>query len=302
MDKLKAMALFVRVVELGSFSRVAEQQGSTKSMISKQISQLEQQLGVRLLQRSTRRLQLTDIGAHYLQQCRNILQQLDNTELQIQQLQHSVQGRLRVNAPMALGLTVLPDALAEFMRRYPELELDLEFSDQAQDLLEHNFDVGLRVASRSFDSNYIGKKITEFSYTICASPSYLAQHPAPVSPEQLVEHQCFEYSYFRHKNQWPIADSTVTIGGAVKANSSVFLLNMVKQGLGIGYIPRFISHQALQNGEVIELFADLTKPTMTLVALYPARQHLPPKLRCFLDFLEQWFAMHPYGASGNGSG
>lgn len=289
MDKLKAMQLYVRVVELGSFSRVAEQVGTSKSMISKQISALEESLGVRLLQRSTRRLQLTELGEEYLLHCRDILKQIEDSESQLQEFQHTVKGRLRVNAPMALGQTVLAPAIAAFMKQYPLIELDIEFSDMAQDLLEHNFDVGLRVASREFDSAYVGKKITEFTYSICASPSYLAAHPAINSPLDLQHHHCFEYSYFRHKNYWPVGKEPVQINGPLKANNSVFLLEMVKQGLGIGFIPRFISYHALAKGEVVEILDNYPKPIMNLIALYPVRKHTPTKVRYFIEFLETWF-------------
>lgn len=294
MDKLKAMQLFVRVAELGSFSRVAEQNATSKSMVSKQISALEERLGARLLQRSTRRLQLTQLGKDYLARCREILRQVEDTETHIQELQQVPKGRLRINAAMALAQTALAPALAEFMRRYPQIELDIELSDQAQDLLEHNFDIGLRVASQTFESNYVGKAITQFSYSICASPAYLAAHEAIVKPGDLSRHQCFEYHYFRHKNLWPVGLDRVAISGRLKANNSVFLLDMVKQGMGIGFIPRFISYPALQSGEVVEVLADAEKPLMTLYALYPVRHYTPSRLNHFIEFLQQWFAGHPY--------
>ncbi|ALS98241.1 LysR family transcriptional regulator [Lacimicrobium alkaliphilum] len=294
MDKFKAMKCFVRVVELGSFSKVAEQSGASKSMISKQISSLEAELGARLLQRTTRRLQLTQLGAEYLQRCREILRQLDDTEAHIQEQQQVPKGRLRINAAMALGLTALAPAFTEFMRQYPDIELDIQLSDEAQDLLEHNFDLGLRVASQPFDSGYVGKAITQFSYSICASPTYLQQNGPINHPDDLLNHQCFEYSYFRSKNLWPVGVEGVVIGGRLKANSSVFLLDMVKQGMGVGFIPRFISHPALQSGEVVEVLASEQKPRMTLYALYPVRHFAPPRLSRFIEFLQNWFARHPY--------
>ncbi|GAB3038154.1 LysR family transcriptional regulator [Bowmanella dokdonensis] len=294
MDKLKAMQLFVRVAELGSFSRVAEQHATSKSMISKQISSLEEALGARLLQRSTRRLRLTQLGEDYLQRCRQILRQVEDTETYIQEFQQVPKGLLRINAAMALGLTALAPAFAEFMRRYPQVELDIQLSDQAQDLLEHNFDLGLRVASQPFDSSYVGKAITRFSYSICASPAYLDLHGPINQPDDLREHQCFEYSYFRSKHLWPVGKDAVPVGGRLKANSSVFLLDMVKQGMGVGFIPRFISHPALQSKEVVEVLTGEHKPEMTLYALYPVRHFVPPRLSCLIEFLQEWFADHPY--------
>jgi DNA-binding transcriptional LysR family regulator len=294
MDKLRAMQLFVRVAELGSFSQVAGQTGCSKSMLSKQISALEQTLGTRLLQRSTRRLQLTQAGEDYLQRCRDILRQIEDTEARMQQQQQIPQGKLRINAAMALGLTALAPAFAEFMRLYPQIELDIQLSDEAQDLLQHNFDLGLRVASQAFDSAYVGQTITQFSYSICASPEYLRRHGTVNCPEDLMNHQCFEYSYFRHKHIWPVGKDGVAISGKLKANSSVFLLEMIKQGMGVGFIPRFISYQALQDGEVVEVLANQHKPKMTLFALYPVRQFTPPRLKLLIEFLQSWFSRHPY--------
>jgi DNA-binding transcriptional LysR family regulator len=294
MDKLKAMQLFVRVAELGSFSKVAGQNAVSKSMLSKQISALEQSLGARLLQRSTRRLQLTQTGEEYVQRCRDILRQIEDTEARIQEQQQVPQGKLRINAAMALGLTTLAPAFAEFMRQYPQIELDVHLSDEAQDLLQHNFDLGLRVASQTFDSAYVGKTITQFSYTICASPQYLSRHGPISCPEDLLHHQCFEYSYFRHKHIWPVGKNDIPISGNLKANSSVFLLEMVKQGMGVGFIPRFISHQALQAGDIVEVLKAEQKPRMTLYALYPVRQFTPPRLNLFIEFLQAWFSRHPY--------
>ncbi|MGP9801259.1 LysR family transcriptional regulator [Rheinheimera sp. NSM] len=294
MDKLRAMQLFVRVAELGSFSQVAGQTGCSKSMLSKQISALEQTLGTRLLQRSTRRLQLTQAGEDYLQRCRDILRQIEDTEARMQQQQQIPQGKLRINAAMALGLTALAPAFAEFMRLYPQIELDIQLSDEAQDLLQHNFDLGLRVASQAFDSAYVGQTITQFSYSICVSPEYLRQHGAINCPEDLLNHQCLEYSYFRHKHIWPVGKDGVAISGKLKANSSVFLLEMIKQGMGVGFIPRFISYQALQDGEVVEVLANEHKPKMTLFALYPVRQFTPPRLKLLIEFLQSWFSRHPY--------
>lgn len=294
MDKLRAMQLFVRVAELGSFSQVAEQHGCSKSMLSKEITALETALGTRLLQRSTRRLQLTQTGSDYLQHCREILRQIADSEARIQQQQQIPQGKLRINAAMALGLTALAPAFAEFMRRYPQIELDIQLSDEAQDLLQHNFDLGLRVASQTFDSAYVGQTITQFSYSICAAPQYLRQHGPIEQPEDLVAHQCFEYSYFRHKHIWPVGKDGVPIRGKLKANSSVFLLEMIKQGMGVGFIPRFISYQALQAGDVVEVLPNEHKPKMTLYALYPVRQFTPPRLTLLIEFLQTWFSRHPY--------
>lgn len=289
MDKLKAMQLLVQVSELGSFSKVAEQCGTTKSMVSKQIAKLEEALGARLLQRSTRQLQLTPLGDAYLQRCRNILQQVDEAELHIQDELQLPKGKLRVNAPMALGLTALRPAISAFMQQYPDIELDIQLSDESLDLIQHNFDVGLRVASRSFDSPYVGRRLAHFDYRICASAAYLASHDPIRRASDLKKHNCFEYTYFRDKNLWPVGGQGIAISGQLKANSSVFLLEIIKLGEGIGFIPSFICQNALDTGELVEILAKTRKPKMTLYALYPERRFMPPRLARFLEFMAEHF-------------
>lgn len=288
MNKLRAIELFVRLADLGSFTRVAEQKNTSKSMISKEITRLEEDIGARLFHRSTRKLQLTHVGEGYLQRCREILLKLDDAESYVQDLQESPKGKLKINAPMALGITDLSRLFADFMRAYPEIELDIHLGDEPVDLIEQGFDVGFRAASTSFDSNYIGRPLTEFCYHICASREYLESHPAIHSPDDLKEHNCFTYSYFRGKNVWPLGEG-VAINGALTVNSTIFMMDVIKSGLGIGFLPDFVCRAALARGEVVEVLAKIEKPRLTLYALYPERQFAPPKLVHCIAFLEQWF-------------
>jgi len=288
MDTLRAMKLFMRLAELGSFTKVADETNHSKSMISKEISRLEDSLGARLLQRSTRNVQLTQVGEGYLERCRDILLKLDDAKFFVQDLQVKPKGKLKINAPMALGLTDLSSMFADFMQAYPDIELDIHLSDESIDLIEHGFDIGFRAASTLFDSNYVGKPLTSFSYHVCASPDYLATHPAINTATDLNQHNCFFYSYFRNKNVWPLGDG-VTIKGNLKVNNTIFMLDVVKKGLGIGFIPDFVSHDALNNGEVTEILKEAEKPKLTLYVLYPARQYIPLKLQYCIDFLQQWF-------------
>lgn len=290
MDKLRAMALFVRVTELGSFSRVADEAGLAKSVVSKEISRLEQQLGARLLQRSSRKLQLTEVGRGYLLRCCDVLQKVAESEAYVQDAQVAPKGVLRINAPMALGTTLLGQAFAGFMQQYPKISLDMQLTDEAIDLIEHGFDLGFRVASRSFDSHYIGKPLHKFQYRICAAPGYLASHPPLLTPTDLQHHNCFEYSYFRGRNVWPIGNGDgIEIHGNLKANSTRYLLDAVKQGLGVAFIPDFVCQDALDKQQIAEVLTDFHRPELTLYALYPARQFVPPKVSCCIDYLQQWF-------------
>jgi len=288
-DKLRAIELFVRLADLGSFTRVAEQTNASKSMISKEIRRLEESLGARLLHRSTRNVRLTHVGEGYLQRARDILAKLDDANNFVQELQHSPRGKLKINVPMVLGITDLSHMFVDFMRAYPDIELDIHLGDGDVDLVEQGFDLGFRAASRSFDSSYVGRPLTAFNYHVCASPDYLDTHPAIELPRDLQNHNCFVYSYFKGKDIWPIEDG-IAISGNLKVNNTLFMLEAVKSGLGIGFLPSFVCDNALKNREVSEILASSEKPKLTLYALYPARHLVPAKIIQCIDFMEQWFS------------
>ena len=288
MDKLRAIQLFVRLADLGSFTRVAEQVNSSKSMISKEIGRLEADLRERLLHRSTRNVQLTHVGEGYLQRAREILSKLDDADSFVQDLQQNLRGKLKINAPMALGITDLSYLFADFMRDNPEIELDIHLGDESVDLVEQGFDLGFRASSKPIDSNYVGRPLTSFTYKVCASPKYLGQHSKILLPRDLKDHNCFVYSYFQGKNVWPIEDG-VAITGNMRVNSTIFMMESIKQGLGLGFIPDFVCQQAIDQGEVVEVLATSQKPLLTLYALYPVRYFVPAKLVQCIEYLERWF-------------
>lgn len=288
MDKLRAIQLFVRLADLGSFTRVAEQVNSSKSMVSKEIARLETDLGARLVHRSTRNVQLTHVGEGYLQRAREILSKLDDADNFVQDLQQNLRGKLKINAPMALGITDLSYLFADFMKANPEIELDIHLGDESVDLVEQGFDLGFRASSQPIDSNYVGRPLTRFTYKVCASPDYLDKHPAITLPKDLKDHNCFIYSYFQGKNVWPIEDG-IAVNGTLRVNNTMFMMESIKQGVGIGFIPDFVCQQAIDSGEVVEVLADSKKAMLTLYALYPARYFVPPKLVQCIEFLEQWF-------------
>lgn len=289
MDKLRAIQLFVRLADLGSFTRVAEQTHASKSMISKEISRLEHALGARLLHRSTRNVRLTHVGEGYLQRAREILAKLDDAEGFVQDLQQHPRGQLKINAPMALGITELSTLFADFMKAYPDIELDIHLGDEDVDLVEQGFDLGFRASSQPLDSSYVGKPLTTFRYHVCATQRYLEQHDPINLPRDLQNHNCFVYSYFKGKHIWPIEDG-VAIKGTLRVNSVLFMLEAIKADLGIGLIPEFLCREALKKGEIVEVLESAHKPNLTLYALYPARHFVPPKIVQCIEFLEQWFA------------
>ncbi|KZN67488.1 LysR family transcriptional regulator [Pseudoalteromonas luteoviolacea] len=289
MDKLRAIEVFINVAELGSFTRVAELRRTSKSMISKEITKLEESLGARLIHRTTRNLQLTQAGEAYLAHAQDIVSRLAQAELQVQQMRHMPKGVLKINLPMALGLTILTDVFNQFMAAFPKIHLDIHLSDEDIDLVEHGFDLGFRASSTLLDSNYVGRPLTQFSYRICASPEYLNNHTPIVEAKDLQAHNCFEYTYFKNKHLWPV-ESGVAISGSLKVNSTPFMLEIIKAGKGIGFLPDFVCNKAIQNGEVIEILSHTNKPQLTLYALYPARHFVPETVIQCIQFLEQYFS------------
>ncbi len=292
MDRFRAMKLFVQLAEQGSFTRAAEQLDISKSLISKEISRLEADLGVRLLQRSTRRLQLTEIGEGYLQRCQKILRDVEDADSFAEQQRHHPAGRLRVNAPTFLGISVLSRTFADFMQAYPQVQLDIELSDNWLDMVEHGFDLSIRVASRPFDSAYVGRTITHFTSSICASPAYLASHPKIGRPADLKLHNCFTYTYYRGGDIWPLSiegEDGVEISGTLRVNSSAFMRPAILRGLGIGFMPSFVCDADLAAGRMVEVLPRIKRPVLTMYALHPARQYVPPKVSAAIDFLQTWF-------------
>jgi len=289
MDKLRAIQLFVRLADLGSFTRVAEQSNVSKSMISKEISRLEADLGARLLHRSTRNVQLTHLGEGYLQRAREILRKLEDADGFVNEHQHAPRGKLKINAPMALGILELSKMFADFMRAYPDIELDIHLGDEDVDLVEQGFDLGFRASSRPLDSNYVGRKLTDFSYHVCASQGYLEAHEPILLPSDLKSHNCLVYSYFKGKNVWPIEDG-IAISGALRVNSVLFMMEALKADLGVAFLPNFVCRSALESGELVEVLESSLKPKLSLYALYPARHFVPVKIVQCIEFLERWFS------------
>ena len=288
MNKLRGMALFTRLADLGSFAAVAEELGTSPSMVSKEIGKLEQDIGARLVNRSTRSIQLTSIGEGYLSRCREIIAQVSDAEAYVNQMQTTMRGNLRNNVPMALGITDLGRVLSDYMRSFPDVNLDIHLGDENLDLVENGFDLGFRASSQPFDSSYIGKPLKEFSYHICGSGKYLTNNPTITKPADLAQHNCFVYSYFRGGNTWPIGDG-VKINGNLRVNNTLFMRDSVEAGLGLGFLPSFVAYPGLQNGRLIEVLAHFEKPKLTLYALYPNRKHSPPILTKCIQFLEDWF-------------
>lgn len=288
MDTLRSMALFVKVVETGSFKQAAELMNYSNSLISKDISKLESMVGARLLQRSTRKIQLTEIGQGYLERCHKILNAHQQAQDYVLEMQGQPKGVLRVNAPMTLGITDLGQAFAAFTQAHPEVELEVNLSDLPIDLIAQAYDVGFRASSADIDSNYVGKPIATFSLHLVTTAKYLEARGPITRTEQLSQHNFYLYSLANSKNKLPF-DSTTTVSGNIKANNTLFIREALLQGNGIGVLPSFVCGKDIQSGHLVEIFADLILPTLSFYVLYPSRHYTPPKLTKFIEFIETWF-------------
>ena len=289
MDKLAAMRVFARVAEMGSFSRVAEESELSSSYVSKLVLQLEKSLGAKLLQRTTRRIQLTEAGSAYLSHCRQILEHLDRADSLVGEWGKRPKGRLRINLPLSFALAELGPVMSAFARRYPELELDLNLSDQQVDLLEGGFDCGLRLTTQFKDSSYVATRLAEFRIMACASPKYLALRGTPKHPNDLLQHRCFVYAYAAANNRWPLQANEqpyVAVDGVLRVNSTPFMKSFILDGQGIGILPEFVARPEIDDGRLVEVLGDVERPALQLYAVYPERTFVPAKVRAWVEFMK----------------
>ena len=286
MDGFSTIPVFVAVVECGGFSPAARKLGVSKSAVSKRITQLEDKLGVRLLYRTTRKLSLTEAGEHYYANAVKAVAFAGEAEDAVTQLQQVPQGRLRINTPMSFGRLHIAPLIPQFLKRYPNVEVDMVMDDRVVDLVESGFDCAIRGGDLP-DSTLIARKLAPLRLALCASPEYVVKYGVPKTPADLVEHDCLLFAY--SVSEWPFsADgkaTSVKVSGSYQANNSEALREAVLQGVGISRIPTFVVGSDIREGRLVELLADYQMPVKALYALFPKRQHLPAKVRVFIDFV-----------------
>ncbi len=298
MNRLSAIESFVKVAELKSFSAAAARLNTSKSVVSRNVSALEAQLGLRLFHRTTRALTLTEAGSGYLDRVSQILLDLQAADEAVSHLQVAPRGRLKISAPMSFGFLHLAPALADFLAQYHELEIDLAMSDRFVDLVEEGFDLAVRIGALS-DSRLIAKRIAPIRKVICASPRYLETHGVPKTPQDLRNHQCLCNSTLPTGNEWRfiLADGksvTVSVKGRVALNNGDALRVAALNDLGFIDMPTFIVGEDLRAGTLVSVLDDYAPQTLALHAVYSHARNLSPKVRAFIDFLSSRFGPHPY--------
>lgn len=297
LDSLSGMAVFAKVVEARSFTAAAFELGMSKSAVSKQISRLEDRLGARLLNRTTRRLSLTETGAAFYDRCARVVAEAQEAELAVTNLQSEPRGTLRVNAPMSFGHLHIAPAIPDFLARYPELRVDMTMNDRFVDLIDEGFDVAIRIA-RLTDSSLIARRLAPDRRVLCGAPSYFERHGEPETPDDLIRHNCLSYAYVSDTDQWQFIDGegtrAVAVRGTLRANNGDAIRQALLAGLGIAILPSFIVGPDVQAGRLKEVLRPYVPNRASVYAVYPHSRHLSAKVRVFVDFLADRFGPSPY--------
>lgn len=294
MDRLTAMQVFLRVAELASFSEAAQSLDQSKSTVSKHVAWLEEQLGVRLLNRTTRRLSLTEAGRAYLDRCRQILTDVAEAESAISAHSAAPRGLLRIASPMSFGFMHLAPVLPTFFERYPEITVELAMNDRYVDLIDEGYDVALRIGGLA-DSSLIARRIARSGLVALAAPGYLEGHGEPATPGDLARHACLIYRWPQPQDVWRFQDAgglleEVKVSGPLQANNADALKAAAVGGAGIVTLPIFLASDALAAGTLVPILTDYRLPGRDLHAVYPHNRHLSAKVRVFVDFLVEAFA------------
>lgn len=302
MDRFEALQTFVAVVEAGQFSAAAERLGCNNSVVSRRIADLENRLGAQLLQRTTRRLSLTDAGRDFYERAVRLLAELDEAEHSVAAGQSSLSGRLRLAAPLSFGLLHLTPILNAFMAEHPGLVLDVDLDDRKVNLVEEGIDLALRIGQLG-DSSLVARPLAPIRRLLCASPAYLERHGTPATPEALSDHACLVYSNTPDPQQWTFSEANgrmvqVRVPARLRANNGDILLAASIEGLGISIQPTFIAYRAIMEGRLRPLLTDYTLPAATAHAVYPSRRFVPQRVRALIEFLRQQIGERPYWDEG----
>ena len=289
MDRFASMKAFVRVVDSGSFTRAAERLGVTRAAVSKHVRQLEEHLGVRLLNRTTRQVALTETGATFYERATSILDDMAEAELAASRLNEEPRGVLRVAAPMSFGTLHLADAIGDFMTQWPDVSVQLSLNDRFVDLIEEGFDVGVRIGKLS-DSSLIARKIATMPIVLCAAPDYLRKRGAPETPDDLRKHDCLHYGNLETGGSWKLEDRSgatrsVNITSRICVNNGDVLRKVALAGQGIALLPSFLILDDVQAGTLAQVLPAYTAPEASLYAIYPPNRYLAAKVRVFIDHL-----------------
>ena len=297
MDRASEMGVFVRVVDDGGFSAAARALRLTPSAVSKQITRLEDRLGVRLLTRTTRQLNLTEEGSEFYERSVRILADMEEAELAVSQIDAQPRGTLHISCGVSFGKYQISPLLPEFLERYPDLSVEVATSDSLVDLVEEGVDVAVRFSPLP-DSSMVARFLAGSRRAIVVAPSYLERHGEPTHPSQLVDHNCLTFSRQIQLNEWifasPDGEIPIHAKGNFMANNGETIFEMVLAGLGVARLARWLVESEVRAGRLKMVLQDYYRDvTVPIHAVYPTRRHLSPKVRAFVDFLVEKFSPVP---------
>jgi DNA-binding transcriptional LysR family regulator len=288
MDRLSLIRSFSHVVETRSYTAAARRLGLSRSHLSKQIKSLEDSLGVRLLNRTTKHVAPTEMGLTYYDICSRLINDLNAADLKLGALNRETRGTLKLVAPKSFAVHWLAETVHDFNEHHPDLEVMIFFLDQEVDMIDNGFDLSIRIGDL-VDSSMIAKRIGSLDFTLCATPGYLARHGTPQSPEELAQHKCLRHTKAAHDSTWRFYRqkrlSEVKIAGPASTNSSTLLREFVLSGYGIGVLPSFGIRREMDQGTLVNILPRHKVPDLPVYAIYPDRRHLPMKVELFIELL-----------------
>lgn len=298
MHRFDELQAFVTVVDAGSFTAAADRLDIAKSAVSRRVASLEERLGVQLLRRTTRRLNLTESGRSFYEHSARILADLEEAESAVALEHGELRGTLRVGLPLSFGIRHMCRPIADFSRLHPRVNFDLDLNDRRIDLIEEGVDLAVRIGHLA-DSSLIARRLFAARTVLCASPGYVDRHGMPQTPGDLRNHQCLVYGNLADPTKWVCRDQhgkrhRVDVTAAMTATSGDFLSAAAAQGLGIAMQPTFIAGDAISRGELVPVLTDYEWPVSPAYAVYPPTRHLSYRVRRFIDFLVEHFAGTPY--------
>ncbi|EIF30994.1 transcriptional regulator [Burkholderia sp. Ch1-1] len=293
MNQLQSMRVFVKVADLGSFVGAAGALDLSTAVVTRHVADLEARLGTRLLNRTTRRLSLTESGTTYLERVRHILDDLEGVEQMVVARNQEPVGTLRIVAPVVFGLHSLAPVVQSYAARYPDVVPDVTLADRHVDLVEEGFDVGILVARHMRGASIVTRRLTTGYMTVCATPAYLAQHGTPTRPEHLLAHPCLsrpaEQGGEERVFTGPDGEVRVRPTNAIVANNAEMLRQFALLGMGVAILPSYLIGRDLASGRLVPLLSNYRLPQIEITIAYPSRLHLPAKVRTFIDHLVEHF-------------
>ncbi len=295
MDRFKLMKLFVRIVETGSFSAVARELEMLQPSVSKHMNMLEQSLGVRLLNRTTRKISLTDAGREYFERCQRIIDDVNELETEVLGLQNKPTGTLRISSPVAFGQIYMLPLLLAFRNQYEGMGVDLSLDDRYADLVQEGFDVAIRFGELE-DSQLVARHIGSSARVCVASTSYLSKHGVPQAPNELKNHNCITYTHL-FSSVWPFRDAkglvSIKVGGNFRANSGYAIRDAVMNDVGIALVPALLVKEEIESGTLVSILNDYAPDPIRISAVYPSTRLIPRKVKLFVDFIKDEFVKIP---------